>query len=136
MNYFDVLLASKLSGGKGTKVIANPEGEATDDLVKIEIDGTIYNVDGDLAEVYNDIANAYDSSKEYKFGDYVIYNRDFYSCIEATTGEWKSNAWKRVTIAEILDDIKTIINPLIKDIGIDELAHLIQTMQASISLGK
>lgn len=113
--------------GEGAKVVANPEGEATDDLVKIEIDGTIYNVDGDLAEVYNDIANAYDSSKEYKFGDYVIYNRDFYSCIEATTGEWKSNAWKRVTIAEILDDIKTIINPLVEDIGIDELAHLIQT---------
>lgn len=128
MNFYDMLLAAKLKGGsgKGTTVIANPEGEATGDLVKIQIGDEIYAVNGDLLKVYDDIADNYSTEKNYKFGEYVIYDGNFYSCIEPTSGQWNATAWKKVTVAEILDDIKTIINPLIKDIGIDELAHLIQ----------
>ena len=89
-----------------------------------ELDGKI---DDSEAEVLAVVAKDYNPAMSYKFGEYCIYDKKFYSCIEATTGQWNALAWKEVTIAEILDDIKTIINPLVKDIGIDELAHLIQT---------
>lgn len=79
-----------------------------------------------INSLYGDIADEYDTTVSYKFGDFVIYNNDFYSCIEATTGIWDATCWKSITVAELLDDIKTLINPLIKDIHVDELSHLIQ----------
>lgn len=37
---------AKGGGGGGTSVIANPEGQATDDLEKVQIDGVIYDIVG------------------------------------------------------------------------------------------
>lgn len=47
-NYGDLRTADimEISQGGGTTVVANPSGEATDDLVKIKIGSTIYSIEG------------------------------------------------------------------------------------------
>lgn len=40
------LLKNNAKGGGGTNVVANPQGEATDDLDTVQISGVIYNVGG------------------------------------------------------------------------------------------
>ena len=43
-----------VTNGEGSEVIANPQGEATADLNKVSIDGTIYNVVGQAPEMGDD----------------------------------------------------------------------------------
>ena len=42
------LLKNNAKGGGGTNVVANPQGEATDDLDTVQISGVIYNVGGSV----------------------------------------------------------------------------------------
>lgn len=53
------------SGG-GSNVVPNPEGEATDDLSKVSIDGTIYSVAGAVQEEVSEIL---DGQSINSFGD-------------------------------------------------------------------
>ena len=43
-----------VTNGEGSEVIANPQGEATADLNKVSIDGTVYNVVGSSPEMGDD----------------------------------------------------------------------------------
>lgn len=54
------LLASKINsgGGEGTTVVANPSGEATDDLAKIQIGNTIYDItDDEIVFIKGELVN-------------------------------------------------------------------------------
>lgn len=54
------LLASKINGGGGggTTVVANPSGEATDDLAKIQIGNTIYGItDDEIVFIKGELVN-------------------------------------------------------------------------------
>lgn len=53
MNIYDALILKALGGGGGTTVVANPEGEATDELEKIQVGSDIYEIPKDYAELDN-----------------------------------------------------------------------------------
>ena len=53
MNIYDALILKALGGGGGTTVVANPEGEATDDLEKLQVGSDIYEIPKDYAELDN-----------------------------------------------------------------------------------
>ena len=53
MNIYDALILKAVGGGGGTTVVANPEGEATDDLEKLQVGSDIYEIPKDYEELDN-----------------------------------------------------------------------------------
>lgn len=75
-----------------TKFYGKGEELATKDYVDNEIQDKI------TAMLNTVIASAYDSTISYGVGDYVIYDNRLYVCLEATSGDWDSTCWSRLTV--------------------------------------
>ena len=43
----------------------------------------------------------------YSVGDLVIYERQFYKCLDSTTGAWDSEKWQVCTVAEFIKALET-----------------------------
>ena len=74
----------------------------------------------------NNFADEYDASTSYEVGNLCIKDLVLYRCTTATTGTWDDTKWEEITVAEILDAIKTVINSLMVDIDIEVISRLIQ----------
>lgn len=53
MNIYDALILKAVGGGGGTTVVANPEGEATDELEKLQVGNDIYEIPKDYEDLDN-----------------------------------------------------------------------------------
>jgi hypothetical protein len=65
-----------------------------------------------LRKTQDMIANVYDATATYAYGDYCIYQNDFYKCTTAITSAeaWNSSHWTKMTLADASneDDIEII----------------------------
>lgn len=63
------------------------------------------------------VASAYDASKTYAVGDYVIHNNNLYRCITAITNAeaFTASHWTRIVLADDVTDLKTDLNGLSYD---------------------
>lgn len=88
------------SGQGGSSVTPNPAGQATADLTKVDIDGTVYAIPSGV-DTSDLIAEAYDPTDIYDTGDIVIYNGALYRAIDdSVTGAFDSDKWVETTCAE------------------------------------
>ena len=105
-------------GGGGSSVTPNPAGAVTGgDLVKIDIDGTIYGIPAGV-DTSGLISDAYDSTATYNTGDFCIYNNTLYKCIEdSVTGTWDSSKWTATKVTSELEDVLTEVDTKINSVN-------------------
>lgn len=94
-------------GGGGTTVVANPEGEATDELEKLQVGNDIYSIpSGGGGADTEIIADDFDPTESYAVGAYVVYEGDLYKCTTAHTGEWNASDFDAT---QVMDEVPTIM---------------------------
>lgn len=106
-------------GGGGTTVVANPEGEATDELEKLQVGNDIFSIpQGGSGADTEIIADDFDPTESYAVGEYVVYEGTLYKCTTAHTGAWDaSNFDDTQVMAEMptpmpAADMSEVVTPL------------------------
>lgn len=106
-------------GGGGTTVIANPEGEATDELDKLQVGNDIFSIpQGGSGADTEIIADDFDATKSYAVDDYVVYEGTLYKCTTDHTGEWNASDFDATQVMEEMptpmpaEDMSDIVTPL------------------------
>lgn len=106
-------------GGGGTTVVANPEGEATDELEKLQVGNDIYSIpQGGSGADTEIIADDFDATESYAVGDYVVYEGVLYKCTTAHTGEWDASDFDDTQVMEEMPtpmpaaDMSGVVTPL------------------------
>lgn len=106
------------SGG-GTTVVANPEGEATDELEKLQVGNDIYSIpQGGSGADTEIIANDFDATESYAVGEYVVYEGTLYKCTTAHTGAWDASDFDDTQVMEEMPtpmpaaDMSGVVTPL------------------------
>ena len=51
----------------------------------------------------------YNTTTQYKVGDFVVYNDTLYQCIAQTSGAWDSTKWEQATLQDLLDDVENAV---------------------------
>ena len=80
---------------------------------------TATSVEAELKSIFQDLAPRYSMTAAYAVDEYVIYNRQFYKCIEATgnpAGAFNVDKWSAVSIGECLKTLKQ---------SLDDVLHVI-----------
>ena len=106
-------------GGGGTTVVANPEGEATEELEKLQVGNDIYSIPsggggGADTEI---IADDFDATESYAVGDYAVYEGVLYKCTTAHTGAWDASDFDATQVMEEMptpmpaSDMSDIVSP-------------------------
>lgn len=106
-------------GGGGTTVVANPEGEATDDLEKLQVGNDIYSIpSGGSGADTEIIADDFDATESYAVGEYVVYEDTLYKCTTAHTGDWDASDFEDTQVMDEMPDpmpaadMSDIVTPL------------------------
>ena len=111
------------SGGGGSSVVPNPQGSATDTLSKIEIDGTIYDIEGSGGgggSVSITVDDLWTNDNSYGIGTYVLSEDiDDYDFIEIWYGVYseytgspylsESKMFSVDTLNELYSDNKSLL---------------------------
>lgn len=108
------------SGGSGgTTVVANPEGEATDELEKLQVGSDIFSIpSGGSGADTEIIADDFDPTESYAVGEYVVYEGTLYKCTTAHTGEWDVSDFEDTQVMNEMPtpmpaaDMSDIVTPL------------------------
>lgn len=118
-------------GGGGTSVTPNPQGTPTDILNSVDIDGTVYSVEGGITP---SVIGEYDPTKTYNQYDVCLHDGVFYICDSTApvTGTWNSSKWNASDISfkinRMLDKMDEIQDE------IDEIGSLVVNIPFSGSL--
>ena len=78
------------------------------------------------------IAAPYSNTSTYSIGDHVIYDNEYYECIYtiSTAEEWTPAHWKKVSVSEEIEDVKTDIQSMQPDATASDIgkALLVKTV--------
>ena len=106
-------------GGGGTTVVANPEGEATDELEKLQVGNDIYSIpSGGGGADTEIIADDFDATESYDVGAYVVYEGTLYKCTTAHTGAWDAADFDATNVMNEMPtpmpstDMSEVVTPL------------------------